>query len=302
MPTQQRLAHLALFAVALIYSANYLVAKWVMPHPISANAFIVLRVAGACLLFWLLLGKNRGIPEKRDLLLLAFCGLTGVATNQLFFFNGLALTTPVNASIIMTTNPILVGILFYFGIKKIPSWKTFVGIAIGTLGAIGILLLRPNQEQSSAHFFGDIFILINSLSYGVYLTTVPRLMKKYSPLFVITWVFTFGLVFVLPFGWSELNTIPWSDLSSLHWFCLTFIIVAVTFLTYLFNIFALKHVNPTITSAYIYLQPLLAGIFAYLFAGVGNQDHTASITWTKIIFALFIFLGVYLVSKEKSKN
>jgi len=302
MLPNQRLAHLALFAVALIYSANYLVAKWVMPYPISANAFILLRVAGASLLFWILVGKKRGIPEKKDLILFAFCGLTGVATNQLFFFNGLALTTPVNASIIMTTNPILVGILFYFGIRRIPSWKTFLGIIVGTIGAVGILLLRPHQEQNSAHLIGDIFILINSLSYGVYLITVPRLMTKYSPIFVITWVFTFGLLFVLPFGWNELNTIPWGNLTSLHWFSLLFIIIAVTFLTYLFNIFALKHVSPTLTSAYIYLQPLLAGVFAYLFVGVSNQDHTSSITWTKIIFALFIFLGVYLVSKEKSKN
>jgi drug/metabolite transporter (DMT)-like permease len=302
MTKEQRLAHFALFAVAIIYSANYLIAKWVMPYPISADAFIVLRVSGAALLFWILLGKNRRLPEKKDVLLLAFCGLTGVATNQLFFFNGLALTTPVNASIIMTTNPILVGILFYFGIKKVPSWKTFVGIAMGTLGAIGIILLRPSHEQTNTHLYGDIFILINSLSYGIYLTTVPRLMKKYSPLFVVTWVFTFGLLFVMPFGWSELSAVPWFELSALHWFSLTFIVVAVTFLTYLFNIFALKHVTPTITSVYIYLQPLLAGIFAYLFAGVGNQDHTSSITWAKIIFALFIFSGVYLVSKEKAKS
>ncbi|MFM7769526.1 MAG: DMT family transporter [Bacteroidota bacterium] len=289
MPNNQKLAHIALFAVALIYSANYIIAKWVMPYPVPANAFIVLRVLGAVILFWIILGKERALPDKKDLGILALCGLTGVATNQLFFFNGLALTSPINASIIMTTNPILVGVLYYFSIKKTPSWRTFIGIALGTFGAFGIILLRPSHEQTSMHIWGDLFILINSLSYGIYLTTVPQLMKKYSALFVVTWVFTFGLLFVLPFGWLEIGTIPWKELTAIHIFGILFIVIAVTFLTYLFNIFSLKYVTPTITSAYIYLQPLFAGIFAAAFAGIENQDYTNENTFLLNHFSWRLF-------------
>lgn len=291
-------AHLALFAVALIYSANYLIAKWVMPNPIGANAFIVLRVTGALALFLLVSFKFLELPKLRDLPIFLFCGLTGVATNQLFFFNGLSLTTPVNASIIMCTNPILVAILYFIGKKKFPSIPTAIGIILGSIGALGIILLRAPFEASAEYLKGDLFILINSLSYGLYLVTAPRLMKKYKPITVVTWVFACGLLFILPIGYSDASAIPWGTLTPLHWMSLAFIIIAVTFLTYLLNIYALSKVSPTVTSAYIYLQPLLAGVFAFLFAGIGNQDHTGSITFEKILFALLIFAGVYLVGKR----
>lgn len=291
-------AHLALIGVALIYSANYLVAKWVMPNPIGPNAFIVLRVSGALTLFLLVSMKFLELPQLRDLPLFLFCGLTGVATNQLFFFNGLSLTTPVNASIIMCTNPILVALLYFIGKRKWPSIMTASGIILGSVGALGIILLRAPFETSADYLKGDLYILINSLSYGLYLTTAPRLMKKYKPITAITWVFACGLIFILPIGYSDASSIAWGTLNSLHWLSLAFIIVAVTFLTYLLNIYALSKVSPTVTSAYIYLQPLLAGVFAFLFAGIGNQDHTASITAEKILFALLIFAGVYLVGKR----
>ncbi len=291
-------AHLALIGVALIYSANYLVAKWVMPNPIGPNAFIVLRVSGALTLFLLVSMKFLELPQLRDLPLFLFCGLTGVATNQLFFFNGLSLTTPVNASIIMCTNPILVALLYFIGKRKWPSIMTASGIILGSVGALGIILLRAPFETSADYLKGDLYILINSLSYGFYLTTAPRLMKKYKPITAITWVFACGLIFILPIGYSDASSIAWGTLNSLHWMSLAFIIVAVTFLTYLLNIYALSKVSPTVTSAYIYLQPLLAGVFAFLFAGIGNQDHTASITAEKILFALLIFAGVYLVGKR----
>jgi drug/metabolite transporter (DMT)-like permease len=291
-------AHLALLAVALIYSANYLIAKWVMPNPIGPNAFIVLRVTGALALFLLVSFKFLELPKLRDLPIFLFCGLTGVATNQLFFFNGLSLTTPVNASIIMCTNPILVAILYFIGKKKFPSIVTTTGILLGSIGALGIILLRAPFEASAEYLKGDLFILINSLSYGLYLVTAPRLMKKYKPITVVTWVFACGLLFILPIGYSDASAIPWETLTPLHWMSLAFIVVAVTFLTYLLNIYALSKVSPTVTSAYIYLQPLLAGAFAFLFAGIGNQDHTGSITFEKILFALLIFAGVYLVGKR----
>jgi len=291
-------AHLALFAVALIYSANYLIAKWVMPNPIGANAFIVLRVSGALALFFLVSFKFLELPKLRDIPLFLFCGLTGVAINQLFFFNGLALTTPVNASIIMCTNPILVAILYFVGKRKWPSLMTTAGILLGSVGAVGIILLRAPFEASTDYLKGDLYILINSLSYGLYLTTAPRLMKKYKPITAITWVFACGLLFILPIGYSDASAIAWGTLTPLHWMSLAFIVIAVTFLTYLLNIYALSKVSPTVTSAYIYLQPLLAGIFAFLFAGIGNQDHTGSITVEKVLFALLIFAGVYLVGKR----
>lgn len=102
------IAHAALLTVALIYGANYLIAKGLMPALIGPSGFIVLRATGAAALFWVVYAFRFERIRRDDLLRLALCGLFGVASNQLMFFNGLSLTSPVNASIIMTSNPILV--------------------------------------------------------------------------------------------------------------------------------------------------------------------------------------------------
>ena len=108
------LAHLALLIVALVYGGNYLVAKGLMPNLIGPSGFIVLRVLGGGGLFWLVravIRYQRGTWERidrSDVWRLFACGTTGVAANQLLFFNGLNVTSPVNASLIMTINPVLV--------------------------------------------------------------------------------------------------------------------------------------------------------------------------------------------------
>ena len=102
------LAHIALSVVALTYGGNYLVAKGLMPDLVGPSGFIVLRVTGALVLFGLLLLARSEKVDRKDLPRMAFCGLTGVGINMLLFFNGLNVTSPVNASLIMTVNPILV--------------------------------------------------------------------------------------------------------------------------------------------------------------------------------------------------
>ena len=115
------LPHLALFLVNLIYALNYSIAKDVMPDYIGPSGFILLRVVGGSLLFFLTyIFFIRENVELKDIVRLLFCGLFGVAINQLFFFEGLNLTTPINAAIIMTVSPILV-IIFSAIIIKVQS-------------------------------------------------------------------------------------------------------------------------------------------------------------------------------------
>ena len=97
----------------MIYAINYTFAKDVMPEYILPSGFILLRVFGAVFLFSFSYFFVRERIAFKDLLYFAICGLFGVAINQLLFFNGLNLTTPINAAIVMTINPILVICLLY---------------------------------------------------------------------------------------------------------------------------------------------------------------------------------------------
>lgn len=294
-------AHLALFVVNAFYGANHILAKGVMPIYLTPNVFIAMRAVGATLLFWItktFFIKER--IERKDLLRIAICGFFGVANNQLFFFHGLSLSSSINASIIMTLNPIMVAILAYFILKESIGKIKMTGIIIGAIGAILLTLTAGTGKGDS--ILGDFFLFINALSYGIYLVTVKPLMQKYSPLTVITYVFTFGMCYVLLFPPTirDILTTDFMIIPAGIWAKIIFVIVCVTFLVYLLTVFALKQLTASVSSTYIYLQPVMVILFSYLFVVIGiSADFSTTITLEKLLHMLLIFIGVFLVINPK---
>lgn len=295
---KKTIAHLSLFSANLIYAINYTVAKTVMPQYVEPLGFIFMRVVGATLLFWLCYSLFAFEKiERKDMLRLMLCGLFGVAINQMLFFEGLNLTTPINASVIMVTNPILVLIISAFLISEKVTIRKLSGIVLGAIGAVSLFTEGGNLSLlNSSQSLGNLLVLINACSYGVYLVIVKPLMAKYQTMTVISWVFFFGLIFVIPFGFGQFSQIEWSTMPTNIIYAIIFVVVGTTFLAYLFNIIGLRTLSPTTVSTYIYLQPILASIIAISF----NSDQLDA---NKIISSLIIFAGVYLVSVErKTKN
>lgn len=292
-------AHMALFTVNLLYGASHILAKGVMPAYLTPSVFILLRVFGATMLFWIILSFSRNFAiERKDWIRLIACGLFGVTINQLFFFHGLNLSSSVNSGIIMAFNPILVVILSALMLKEKITLIRLIGIFIGGAGAILLTLTGKSISEKS---LGDIYLLINSFSYAIYLILAKPLMKKYSPILVITWIFTTGLgfLFLYPPVLAEFSTTNFTAIPFDIWVKVTYVVVGVTFLTYLLTMFGLKHLSPAVSSSYIYFQPIMVIGFAYLFLYIGiADDYTSSITFQKIIYMLLIFLGVYLSSRN----
>ena len=183
-------AHFALLGANIIYGANYLIAKGVMPNKIGPSAFIFVRVLGAILLFWLLKTTIKEQIEKKDYPRLLLCGLLGVATNQLLFFHGLNLTSPIDASIIITSIPVMVLIFSAIILKEKITSNKILGLIIGGIGAV-LLISYGNKSGGTSSILGNLFIFLNACSYGLYLVIVKPLMKKYNSLTVISWVFLF---------------------------------------------------------------------------------------------------------------
>ncbi|WP_338792327.1 DMT family transporter [Bernardetia sp. MNP-M8] len=292
------LVHLALFGVALIYGANYTIAKEVMPLYISPSATILMRVLGAAFLFWILVGgKKLILSNRKEKIILLLSAIFGVVVNQLLFFEGLARTTPINAALIMTTTPLLVLVVSAISGGEKFTFLKGLGVALGLLGA-AMLISSKTVSDSTLPFalafdfnLGDLFILLNATSYAVYLVIAKPLLKKYSALSISKWMFTLALPFVLPFGFSDLGTTNFTEMLPMIYVGLGYIVLFTTFLAYLLNAWALRSVSSSVVGIYIYLQPVLATFIAIAL----DKD---SLTTTKLIWAACIFFGVFLVSRK----
>ncbi len=293
---KRNLAFLLAFTASLIYGISFTIAKDVMPQYIQAYGFILLRVAGATLLFWLIgLQVPREKIALQDFFRFFLAALFGVALNMLTFFKGLSLTTPINGAIIMVTTPILVLIFSFVFLHEKITIKKIIGVLLGMSGAIALIAYGQQAVQNAPNIkWGNFLVFINAASYSLYLIIAKPLLKKYHPVHFIKWMYLMGLIMVIPFGWKQVMQVAWMTNPSIVLYKIGFIVVFTTFITYLFNLIALKNLKPTTLSVFIYLQPLIASIYAI---AVGSDQ----LTLIKITGTLLIFSGVYMVSHQKKK-
>lgn len=293
---KRNLALVAATLVSIIYGVTFTIAKDVMPAYVGAFGFIVLRVGGSALLFWLawfFAPKEKIDPG--DWLRIAASALFGVALNMLTFFKGLSLTSPISAAVIMVTTPMIVLVLSALIIKERMQTRKVFGILLGLTGTVFLILYGKSSGHSTQAGLGNLLVFINAVSYGFYLILVKKLMEKYNAFTFVKWIYTFGFLMVLPFGWNEFNAIHWHLMPTNIYLKTLFVVAISTFLTYLLNLLSMKELNPSTVAVFIYLQPLFATIFAI---GLGKDV----LSLVKTISAALIFTGVYLVTQKKKQT
>jgi drug/metabolite transporter (DMT)-like permease len=279
--------------VSVIYGITFTIAKDVMPEYIDAYGFILLRVSGAMLLFWLswLFMPKEKIALK-DFPRIIAAAFFGVAFNMLTFFKGLSLTSPISASVIMVTTPMIVLVLSAIIMKERMRKRMVIGIILGLVGTAFLILYGRSIGSATNASLGNILVFVNAISYGFYLITVKKLMDKYNAFTFVKWIYLFGFLMVLPFGWSQFEAVNWAIVPMHIYWKIGFVVVISTFITYLLNLLTMKELKPTTVAVFIYLQPFFATVFAI---GLGKDD----LSLVKIISAILIFVGVYMVTQKK---
>jgi drug/metabolite transporter (DMT)-like permease len=279
--------------VSVIYGVTFTIAKDVMPEYIDAYGFILLRVSGAMLLFWIswLFMPKEKIALK-DFPRIIAAAFFGVAFNMLTFFKGLSLTSPISASVIMVTTPMIVLALSAIIMKERMQKRMVIGIILGLIGTAFLILYGKSIGSATNASFGNILVLVNAISYGFYLITVKKLMDKYNAFTFVKWIYLFGFLMVLPFGWSQFEAVNWAIVPTHIYWKIAFVVVISTFITYLLNLLTMKELKPTTVAVFIYLQPFFATVFAI---GLGKDD----LSLVKIVSAILIFVGVYMVTQKK---
>ncbi len=286
-----RRAHLALLSTTLIFGFAYNIVKSLMPETLSPMQLIFIRSLGAMIVFWLFqkLFVHEKV-ERRDLVMLAVCGMFGFALNQTLFYEGLNLSNPVDASLIHVLNPIFVMVFASFLLGEKITWKKAIGVALGATGVLILILYGRVVSFNGNHALGNLLIFLNMVFYALYLVLIKPLVGKYHTTTILKWVSFFGFIFIFPLSIKPAQEIDFPAITTAAWLGIIYIIVLNTFVAYLLINYALKSVSATVVSYYSYLQPVLA---AAMSVTIGQGGITAP----KIIAALLIFTGVYVVNR-----
>jgi drug/metabolite transporter (DMT)-like permease len=258
--------------------------------------FITMRVGGSVFLFWLVsfFSPNEKV-ELADFPRIIAAAFFGVALNMLTFFKGLNYTSPIMGAVLMVTTPMIVLVLSSFIMKERIKKRKAIGILFGLAGTITLILYGKSMVNAPNASLGNLLVFINAVSYAFYLIIVKKLMDKYNAFTFVKWIYTFGFMMVLPFGWNEFHAISWGGMPEAIYWKIGFVVVFSTFFTYLLNLLSMRELKPTTVAVFIYLQPFFATFFA---VGLGKDE----LSLVKIISAVLIFVGVYLVTQKKVSN
>lgn len=296
--SKRNLALISATIVSIIYGVTFTIAKDVMPKYVEAFGFIILRVGGTTVLFWLVWLFSRRSKEVReekidskDYLRIVVCAFFGVALNMLSFFKGLSFTSPISASVLMVSTPMIVLVLSAIILKERMRKRMIFGITLGLIGTAFLILYGKSVGNATNASLGNFLVFVNASSYGLYLVLVKKLMDKYNAFTFVKWIYLIGFIMVLPFGWGEFQAVNWTIMPMDIYLKIGFIVVFSTFMTYLLNLLSMKELKPTTIAVFVYLQPVFATLFAI---GLGKDV----LTLVKIISAALIFTGVYLVTQK----
>lgn len=274
--------HAALWVANIIWGLNAPIGKSVLwseanPGGVSPFAMSVYRMVGACLLFWaasLFLPRERVAP--RDIVLLLFASVFGIQLNQMLFLWGLSLTSPIDTSIIATVVPVLTMVLATLFLREPITWMKAGGVFLGCAGAVILILVSQHGTGHTSSMLGDVLCIVSAISYATYLTAFRDVIVRYSPVTTMKWMFLFAA------------------LAPRTWAGIAYVVVCSTFVSYLMVPIGQRYLRPTVVSMYNYVQPIVAVLFT---VAIGLDTFGV----TKGFAALCVFVGVWLVTKSKSR-
>ncbi|MFT3752688.1 MAG: DMT family transporter [Paludibacter sp.] len=288
--------HVALFVANVIFGINNPVSRTLMPDILSPYTLTFFRLAGGMLLFWTasLFVKKEKVPAK-DILLLFFASLFALTLNQLPFFVGLSMTSPIDASIVVTMLPIATMILAAIFIKEPITLMKAVGVLVGASGALLIVFNNNHAAHAGdSNFWGNVIVFGAVTSFAIYLTLFKNLINRYTSITVMKWMFLFGTLVGLPFCYKPLLQTDFALLSAGTYWRVGYVVLFATFLGYLLIPIGQKRLRPTTLSMYNYLQPIMASLVA-IFIGIDSFGYEQALA------GLLVFSGVYIVTQSKSR-
>lgn len=296
MMNQELKGHGAMLGAEIMWGVMAPVSKIVLASAITPLLMTNCRVLGAACLFWIAsLFTKREHVGHHDLLLLFFASLLGIIFNQGLFMFGLSLTSPINASIITTSSPIITMIVAALFLHEPVTRSKLLGVFLGAIGAFVLIVSGQHGGVQGGNVWGDILCLLAQLSFSLYLVFYKGLTSRYSSVTLMKWMFTYSSICLIPFSYNEIIAADWASLSRQVLWGLVLIIFCATFISYLLIPIGQRYLRPTLTSMYNYVQPIVASVVAVCW----GMD---SFNLLKIIAVVLVFTGVFFVTKSRGRE
>lgn len=291
--------HLAMLGANMLWGLMSPVSKAVLiAGPISALSLTTFRMVGAAAVFWLAsVFTKRESVSRQDLTKLFFAALLGIVLNQGSFIFGVSLTSPINASIVTTTTPIITMIIAAFYLKEPVTGKKVIGIFIGAAGALLLILSSQSAGLSggkSGNIWGDLLCLLAQFSFSFYFVLFKGLISRYSAVTLMKWMFTYASICVIPLSFNHISAIDFAHLPAELYMGIAYVVLGGTFLPYLLMPVGQTLLRPTVACMYNYVQPIVASLIAVLW----GMDNFGLLKGMAIGL---VFTGVYIVTQSKSR-
>lgn len=293
----QASGHAACFLAYAIFGLNIVICKDLTgSHIFSPLALFSIRSVCACGLFWLIsLLFPREKVDVKDFPKIFLAAFLGYFCCQLSFLMAIPQVTPMTSSIVSSLSPIYTMFIAAIAIKEPITFKkaggvlvSFAGMLLLVLGGMNTSGVQDNSVQ------GVLLLIVNGLSFALYLGIFKPLISKYSVCSFMKWIFLFSTLMSLPFTSSELVQVNWSAIPSRILLELGFLVFFATFVSYYLIPYGQKRLRPTLVSMYAYVQPIIATAIS-ICIGMDN------LSWQKILSAVLVFSGVVIVSRSRKR-
>lgn len=266
------------------------------PISIATSRFLV---AGTLFAVVLLLKKRHNsdyrLVEKKDahvLVFLAFSGVTFFFTAQ---YTGIQLANASIAAIVVCLlSPILISIVSTKMLNERLSRKQILGITIAATGTLMVIVGGISPNNSDTFLTGSLILLSTPVLWTFYSVYGKKIMRKYDPFLVATYVTGLGGVFLIPFSIAEgsLGSVFKMNLNS--YITILYLSLTCSLIGYYIWLHMIHKVGAAVTSTFLFAEPLVTALLAVTLV---EEEITLSLLFGGIL----IFVGVYSVTKNNSR-
>jgi drug/metabolite transporter (DMT)-like permease len=292
MSAQAGLYALVLLMV-LCWGGNYVAAKIVF-REIPSLLVMALRTQVSALVMLAICRARKRIPiqawSRRELTILVALGMFGVVLNQFFWTLGVARTTVVHSSMIMSTIPVWVlFIAALTGTERVTLPK-IGGMAIAICGIALLQVFKARAAGPAPTLLGDFYMLLCALTFAA-MTAFGKRHKPASGSVAVNLVgYVGGAIALLPVLYTTGRGFDFARVSVSAWIGVAYMGGISAVIGYMIYHYALVRMPASRVATFQYLQPVFATALAIVI--LGEELTAATVAAGGVIFA-----GVYVTER-----